>query len=304
MSQPEKEHHESMNRTLNDEMLHITLMDGQARALLCRTTQLSNDAARIHHPSNTACAALSRLMTGTLMLSCVMKNETDSVTVTIAGDGAIGKMTAVGMQNMVKVTAEYPQEDIPLRPDGHLDVGGLVGHHGRMSVVKDLGMDRPYVGQVNLVSGEIAEDFAQYYTASEQVPSLVALGARVYDGQVLSSGGILVQTLPGCSEETLNQLELRSMLFSDISYELADQELDTLVGAWFDGLSPVIVKREPVMYRCNCSRERMSKALAALGRQELEDILEKDGYATLTCHFCRKARVFSEADIRKMLEDQ
>ena len=292
-----------MEPVFNDEMLHITLADGQARALLCRTTQLSAEAARIHHPSNTACAAMSRLMSGTLMLSAVMKNPTDSVTVTVAGNGPIGKMTAVGMQNAVKVTAEYPQEDVPLRADGHLDVGGLVGRQGRMSVVKDLGMDRPYVGQVNLISGEIAEDFAQYYTVSEQVPSLVALGARVYDGTPLSSGGILIQTMPGCTEETLSQLELRSMLFADISHELADQSLDRLTELWFDGLSPVIVKREPLMYRCDCSRERMLRALAAVGRDELEDILNKDGYATLTCHFCRKARVFSEEDIRRLLED-
>ncbi len=292
-----------MELTFNDEMLHITLADGQARALLCRTTQLSAEAARIHHPSNTACAAMSRLMSGTLMLSAVMKNPTDSVTVTVAGNGPIGKMTAVGMQNAVKVTAEYPQEDVPLRADGHLDVGGLVGRQGRMSVVKDLGMDRPYVGQVNLISGEIAEDFAQYYTVSEQVPSLVALGARVYDGTPLSSGGILIQTMPGCTEETLSQLELRSMLFADISHELADQSLDRLTELWFDGLSPVVVKREPLMYRCDCSRERMLRALAAVGRDELEDILNKDGYATLTCHFCRKARVFSEEDIRRLLEE-
>ena len=292
-----------MNQSeLHDEMLHVTLKNGEARVLLCRTTALSREAARIHRPSNTACAALSRLMSGTLMLSVMMKNPTDSVTVTVAGDGPIGKMTAVGMQNAVKVTAEYPQQDVPPRADGHLDVGGLVGHHGRLSVVKDLGMDRPYVGQVNLISGELAEDFAQYYTASEQIPSLVALGARVYDGTPLSSGGILVQTLPGCSEETLQQLELRSMLFADISLELADQPLDKLIELWFDGLSPEIVKREPLAYRCDCSRERMSRALAALGREELEDILNTDGFATLTCHFCRTARVFSEADIRALLE--
>lgn len=292
-----------MTYTFPDEMLHVTLMDGQARVLLCRTTQLSADAARIHHPSNTACAAMSRLMSGTLMLSVVMKNPTDSVTVTVAGDGPIGKLTAVGSQNAVKVTADYPQADAPLRKDGHLDVGGLVGHHGRMSVVKDLGMDRPYVGQVNLISGEIAEDFAQYYTVSEQVPSLVALGARVYDGLPLSSGGILVQTLPGCSDEIIDQLELRSMLFSDISIELADQTLDRLIDLWFDGLKPVIVRREPLMYRCDCSRARMERALAALGKEELTDILNTDGFATLTCHFCRKSRVFSEADIRRILED-
>ncbi len=290
-------------KALKDEMIHATLMDGQARVLLCRTANAAQTAAQIHHPSNTACAALARVLSGTLMLSVMMKNPSDSVTVTFAGDGQIGKITAVGNQNTVKITAENAQMDRPLRADGHLDVGGLVGHHGRLSVVKDLGLDQPYIGQVNLVSGEIAEDFAQYYTASEQVPSLVALGARVYDGIPLSSGGILVQALPGCTEETLQQLELRSMLFSDISHEIADRDLSELIDLWFDGLSPVILKREPVYYRCDCSRERMARALIALGRSELEDILNTDGFATLTCHFCRKSRVFSEDDIRKMLED-
>ena len=284
-----------------DEMLRLTLMDGEARVLLCRTTRLSQKMASIHIPSDTACAALSRLMSGTLMLSVMMKGEEDSVTVTVAGDGPIGKMTAVGRGGDVKVTAEYPQQEVPRRADGHLDVGALVGRHGRMSVIKDIGLKEPYIGQVNLISGELGEDFAQYYTASEQTPSLVALGARVSGGTPLSTGGILVQAMPGCTEETLNQLELRSMLFADISRELAENDLMDLANAWFDGLSPRLEGRQELHYRCDCARERMEKALAALGREELTDILRTDGYATLTCHFCRTARVFDENDLKRLL---
>lgn len=286
-----------------DEMLRLTLMDGQARVLLCRTTRLSQKMASIHIPSDTACAALSRLMSGTLMLSVMMKGEEDSVTVTVAGDGPIGKMTAVGRGGDVKVTADYPQQEVPRRADGHLDVGTLVGHHGRLSVIKDIGLKEPYIGQVNLVSGELGEDFAQYYTVSEQTPSLVALGARVSDGMPLSTGGILVQAMPGCEEETLNQLELRSMLFADISRELAENDLMDLANAWFDGLEPRLEGRQELHYRCDCSRERMERALAALGREELTDILHTDGYATLTCHFCRTSRVFDENDLRRLLEE-
>ena len=286
-----------------DEMLRLTLMDGQARVLLCRTTRLSQKMASIHIPSDTACAALSRLMSGTLMLSVMMKGEEDSVTVTVAGDGPIGKMTAVGRGGDVKVTADYPQQEVPRRADGHLDVGTLVGHHGRLSVIKDIGLKEPYIGQVNLVSGELGEDFAQYYTVSEQTPSLVALGARVSDGMPLSTGGILVQAMPGCEEETLNQLELRSMLFADISRELAENDLMDLANAWFDGLEPRLEGRQELHYRCDCSRERMERALAALGREELTDILHTDGYATLTCHFCRTSRVFDEYDLRRLLEE-
>ena len=286
-----------------DEMLRLTLMDGQARVLLCRTTRLSQKMASIHIPSDTACAALSRLMSGTLMLSVMMKGEEDSVTVTVAGDGPIGKMTAVGRGGDVKVTADYPQQEVPRRADGHLDVGTLVGHHGRLSVIKDIGLKEPYIGQVNLVSGELGEDFAQYYTVSEQTPSLVALGARVSDGMPLSTGGILVQAMPGCEEETLNQLELRSMLFADISRELAENDLIDLANAWFDGLEPRLEGRQELHYRCDCSRERMERALAALGREELTDILHTDGFATLTCHFCRTSRVFDENDLRRLLEE-
>ena len=286
-----------------DEMLRLTLMDGQARVLLCRTTRLSQKMASIHIPSDTACAALSRLMSGTLMLSVMMKGEEDSVTVTVAGDGPIGKMTAVGRGGDVKVTADYPQQEVPRRADGHLDVGTLVGHHGRLSVIKDIGLKEPYIGQVNLVSGELGEDFAQYYTVSEQTPSLVALGARVSDGMPLSTGGILVQAMPGCEEETLNQLELRSMLFADISRELAENDLMDLANAWFDGLEPRLEGRQELHYRCDCSRVRMERALAALGREELTDILHTDGYATLTCHFCRTSRVFDENDLRRLLEE-
>ncbi|MBQ8082084.1 MAG: Hsp33 family molecular chaperone HslO [Clostridia bacterium] len=286
-----------------DEMLHLTLMGGQARVLLCRTTVLSQEMARIHHPSDTACAALSRLMSGTLMLSVMMKGENDSVTVTVAGDGPIGKMTAVAKGGEIKATAEHPQEEVPRRADGHLDVGTLVGRHGRLSVVKDLGLKEPYIGQVNLISGELGEDFAEYFTASEQTPSLVALGARVNDGLPLSTGGILVQAMPDCGEDLLNQLELRSMLFADISRELAEHDLTELAMAWFDGLEPQVVEKQPLFWRCDCSRERMERALLALGKAELTDILNEDGFATLTCHFCRTARVFNEDDLKRLIEN-
>ena len=292
-----------MYRTPQDEMLHLTLRGGEARVLLCRTTALSQKAADIHQPSDTACAALSRLMSGTLMLGVMMKGKNDSVTVTIAGDGPVGKLTAVGQADgTVKVTADYPQVDVEKRPDGHLNVGGLVGKKGRMTVVKDLGMREPYVGQVNLISGELAEDFAEYFTVSEQTPSLVALGARVRDGLMLSTGGILIQAMPGCSEDTLRQLEVRSMLFADISRELAENDLMELATLWFDGLEPELVDRHPLYYRCDCSRDKMERALIALGRDELTDIIEIDGQATLTCHFCRTEQHFDREQLKTLLE--
>lgn len=284
-----------------DEMLHMTLMDGQARVLLCRSTAAARRAAKIHQPSDTACAALSRLMTATLMLGASLKGEKDSVTVTVDGGGPIGKMTAVAHGCNVKATAQFPQADVPPRADGHLNVGALVGKDGRLSVIKDMGMGEPYVGQVNMISGELGEDFAQYFTASEQTPSLVALGALVYQGEPLSAGGVLIQAMPGCEEKTLSELELRSMLFSDVSRSLADASLDDLAAAWFDGLAPKIISREPVRFHCDCSREKMARALITLGRDELSDMIEKDGQAALTCHFCRSEQVFSKEELTELL---
>ena len=287
---------------LPDEMLHMTLMDGQARVLLCRTTAMARAAAQIHCPSSTALAAMSRLMTATAMLGVMMKDESASVTVTVAGDGPIGKITAVAHGGNVKISAHHPEADVPLKKDGHLDVGGLVGRHGRLTVIKDLGLKEPYIGQTNLVSGELGEDFAQYFTVSEQQPSLVALGALVHERYCLSAGGILVQALPGCSEEMLDQLEMRSVFFSAISREVADMTLEELAKAWFDGLGMTLLSREKVEYRCDCSREKMEKALIAMGRQELRALIEEDGQAELTCHFCRAVHRFSRAELEELLE--
>lgn len=287
---------------LPDEMLRLSLMEGQARVLLCRTTGMARRAAEIHRPSSTALAAMSRLMTATAMLGVMMKDPDASVTVTVAGDGPAGKLTAVAHGARIKISIHHPEADLPLKKDGHLDVGGLVGHQGRLTVIKDLGLKEPYVGQTALVSGELGEDFAQYFTVSEQQPSLVALGALVHDRFCLSAGGVLVQPLPGCPEELLQQLELRSVFFSAISREVADVPLEDLAKAWFDGLDMKLLSRESLSYQCDCSRDRMEKALIALGRQELQQLIDEDGDAELTCHFCRTAHRFSRQDLIDLLE--
>ncbi|MBR1585022.1 MAG: Hsp33 family molecular chaperone HslO [Clostridia bacterium] len=295
-----------MNEQLNvlnlpDEMLHITLMGGQAKVLLCRTTLMARKAAEIHQPSSTALAAMSRAMTATAMLGVMMKDENASVTVTVAGDGPIGKITAVAHGPRVKISVGNPQADLPLKADGHLDVGGIVGHHGRLTVIKDLGLKEPYIGQTALVSGELGQDFAQYFTVSEQQPSLVALGALAHEGFCVSAGGVLVQAMPGCPEELIEQLELRSVFFSAISREVADVALEDLAKAWFDGLDMKILSRETVSYQCDCSREKMEKALIALGRAELRQLIDEDGGAELTCHFCRTAHRFTRDDLEDLL---
>jgi molecular chaperone Hsp33 len=284
-----------------DELLHITLLDGQARVLLLSTRRLTQEAADIHHTTPVCTAALGRLMTGTMMISAMFKGEKDSVTVTVKGGGPAGTLIAVSDLGAVKACMDNPLADLPAKPDGKLDVGGVVGKQGRMSVVKDMGLKEPYIGQVELLSGEIAEDFAMYFTKSEQQPSLVALGVLVAGSQVLQSGGILVQPLPGCAEETLSQLELRSPMFSAISNELNYASIEQLAKDWFRGMDPVILERRELRYECNCSRERMERALVTLGRRELNQLIEEDQGAELSCHFCRNRYQFSTGELRELV---
>ena len=288
-------------KTPGDEMLQIDLCNGQVRVMLCETTATVQKCADIHETTPVCTAALGRLMTGTLMLGIMMKGEDESVTVQVKGDGPIGSLVAVADHGDVRACADYPQLELPLREDGKLDVGGAVGHSGRMSVIKDLGMKKQYIGQSELVSGEIAMDFANYFTVSEQHPSLVALGVLVNGETVLKAGGLLIQPLPGCPDEIIDQLELRSPMFADISREMTFAPIEQLCEDWFRGLEPRILERTPLRYRCTCSRERMEKALISLGRKDLQSLIDEDRGAELVCHFCRSKYQFTTADLNAMM---
>lgn len=196
---------------MQDQLIRGILKQGQARILMASTAQLAEQARLLHQPTPVCTAALGRLLTASCLMGAMLKSDTDRLTVTLAGDGPAGRLVAVGAPDgSVKGYVENPRVELPVRPDGKLDVGGAVGRHGRLSVVKDLGLKEPYVGQSNLVSGEIGEDLALYFTASEQTPSMVSLGVLVApQGPVLSAGGVIVQAMPGCSEEVLSALEGR-----------------------------------------------------------------------------------------------
>ncbi len=284
-----------------DEIVHILLGGGEARALVLRTTALSRIAADIHQTSDAGAAALSRLMTGACMLAAMQKGENDSVTVIVAGGGAGGKMTAVARRGLVKATCEHPQAELAQLQDGSADVPGFVGNDGTITVIKDEGKGDPYIGRCKLVSGGLGEDFAQYYTLSEQIPSLVSLGAHVQGGAVLSCGGVLIQAMPDCSESLLEALEVRAMLFSGASRDMAENTLDELMEGWFAGLNMEILSRNPLAWQCDCSRERMARALTAMGRSELQSMIDEDGEATLTCHFCRAAQHFSKDELLALM---
>lgn len=285
-----------------DEMLRFTLMDGQIRGMLCETTAMCQRAADIHHATPVCTAALGRLMTGTAMLGVMMKGADESVTVTIKGGGPMGTLVAVADSGNLRVCCDDPKVELPLRADGKLDVGGAVGHEGRMTVVKNLGLREPYIGQSELISGEIAMDFANYYTVSEQTPSLVALGVLTSGDVVLKAGGLLLQTMPGCLDETIDQLELRSPMFADISRELSFAPKEQLLEDWFRGMNPELLERMPLKYQCTCSRERMERALISLGRRELQSLIDDDQGAELGCHFCHSTYFFTTEQLRALKE--
>ena len=285
----------------HDRILRLELMGGQARVLFLETTESVQRMADIHHSTPVCTAALGRLMTGTLMLGVMMKGEGESVTVTVKGSGPMGTLCAVASHGDIKACADNPQVSLPPREDGHLDVGGAVGHEGRMSVVKDLGLKEPYVGQCNLVSGELGIDFANYFTVSEQQPSLVSLGVLVSGEAVLKAGGLLIQPLPGCTEETLSQLELRSPMFADLSREMTMDSMETLIEGWFRGMEPHLLEETPARWHCGCSRERMEKALISMGRRDLQEIIDDDQGAELSCHFCHSHYFFTTDQLKALL---
>ena len=288
-------------RNAADEMLHLTLLGGQARVLLCETTAMVQRCADIHNTTPVCTAAMGRLLTGTAMLGVMMKGAGESVTVTIKGDGPMGTLVAVAEHGDVRACCDNPYVSLPLREDGKLDVGGAVGHHGRMSVVKDLGLREPYIGQCELVSGELGIDFASYFTLSEQQPSLVALGVLVEGDAVLKAGGLLIQPMPGCQESTIDQLELRSPMFAEISRELAMAPKEQLAEEWFRGMEPTLLDRTPLSWRCTCSRERMERALISMGRKDLQEIIDDGEGAELGCHFCHSKYSFTTEELRGLM---
>ena len=291
-----------IERREGDEILRGTLMDGQVRIMMCETTNMVQRAADIHNATPVCTAAMGRLMTATSMLGVMMKGENESVTVNIKGGGPMGTVVAVANHGDLKVCADDPQVELPLREDGKLNVGAAIGKDGYMTVIKDLGLREPYIGQIELVSGELGIDFANYYTVSEQSPSLVALGVLVAGDTVLKAGGLLIQPLPGCPDEVIDQIELRSPMFSDISREMTFAPKEELLEDWFRGMDLQILEREPLRYHCACSRYRMEKALISLGRKELQTLIDEDLGAELGCHFCDSQYAFSTQDLKDLLE--
>ena len=285
-----------------DGLYHISLMGGQARAILIESTQLVQRAKDIHGLSRIAAAALGRTLTCAAMMGSMLKGEDESITTQIKGGGPIGTVMAVAHGDCtVKGYVDNPGIDLP-RTGPKLPVGAAVGKDGRLTVVKDMQLREPYVGQVNLVSGEIAEDFAMYFTASEQTPSLVSLGVLVSDEKVESAGGLIVQVMPGASEAAIASIENSAGMFMDISGTMKEYHLKDSVQQLLMHLEPEILAAREPRYSCACSRERIEKVLISLGADELKDMIQTQHGAQVDCHFCNKRYEFSEDALKALLE--
>ena len=282
-------------------LLHISLLEGQARAILTESTAMVHRAKEVHGLSRIATAALGRTLTATAMMGSMLKGANESVTAQIKGGGPIGTVLAVsGADCSVKGYVDNPGIDLP-RTGPKLPVGAAVGKDGRLTVIKDLRLREPYVGQVNLVSGEIAEDFAMYFTASEQTPSLVSLGVLVSDEKVESAGGLIVQLMPGASEAAIQSIENSAGMFMDISGTMKEYHLEGAVDQLLMHLQPQVLERRETRYACDCSRERVERALITLGRDELGDMIATQHGAKVDCHFCNRRYEFSEGELRALL---
>lgn len=288
---------------MSDQLIRAISQDGLMKVSAVSTRDLTERARQIHKTLPVATAALGRLLAAASMMGNALKEEAASLTLQIKGGGPLGTLLAVSdHQGNVRGTVEHPAVDIPLREDGKLDVGEAVGNRGTLTVIRDLRMKEPYVGSVGLLWGEIAEDIALYFVESEQIPTACGLGVLVdRDQSVLSAGGYLVQLLPGAGEETAERLEASLRAAKPVTELLrADPDPEALLRAALPGLELEILEKRPIEYRCECSRERMERALISLGREGLRAMIDEQGGAELTCRFCDNVQRFSREELEAL----
>lgn len=288
---------------MKDYIVNAITEDGAIRVIAANTTALCEEARKIHSFSPTASAAVGRALTAAAMIGSTLKGEKDTLTLQFVGDGPIGRIIAVSDNCAnVKGYAGDGSVDLPLKKNGHLDVGKAVGINGYLSVIRDFGMKEPYVGQVELVTGEIAEDLTYYYAKSEQLPSAVALGVIVdKDLTVKSAGGFIIQMLPGAMEEDIENIEKAIASIGEVPLlfeqgktprDVVEMILSGYKTEFFDEMEP--------HYMCDCSRERMEKALISLGKSELRSMIDEDGQAELSCRFCERKHLFTKDELEEM----
>jgi molecular chaperone Hsp33 len=286
-----------------DSLVRATALNNTIRVSAVVTTKLTNEAQKRHNTFPVATAALGRAMNAALLLTWGLKEKEDTITIRIFGDGPLGGIIAeANTEGEVRGYVQNTQVDLPLSEKGKLDVGGAVGK-GNIFVTKDIGLKEPYTGSIPLVSGEIGEDVAGYLARSEQIPSLVSLGVLVNpDFSVEASGGIIIQVLPDTPEDVLIKIEENAAKLLPISTLIKEGKgPKDLINQYLEGLDIQFLEEKPVRFQCKCSAERVKNVLVSLGREELEDMIKKEGRAEVVCHFCNEVYSLNKAELEELL---
>lgn len=279
--------------------------DASVVATAIDATDIVAEIERIHKPSAVVTAALGRLSIAASLIGLGLKGDNDTVTIRLNGDGPAGILIAVSdSRGNVKSYVGNNIVEIPLNKYGKLDVAGAVGREGTLSVVKDLGLKEPYVGQVPIVSGEIAEDIANYFATSEQIPTVCGLGVLVNPNlSVKAAGGYLVQLLPFADETCIDTLEKNVNTLPSVTQMLTSgMSAEEIAMKVLDGLEPNVLDELSCAYKCDCSKERVENALISLGREELAKMADEDEVTEVCCHFCDKKYRFTREEIRALIK--
>ena len=290
---------------MKDQIIKFLAYDEKISITCISTTNLVEEARRIHDLSPLATAVMGRILTITALIGADMKNETDKLTIQIKGNGPVGKIVAVADNTpRVKACIVEPHVELPLNEFGKLDVGGAVGHEGFINVIKDIGLKEPYIGVSPLMSGEIAEDFANYFQTSEQKQTAVALGVLVDKNGVRSSGGYIISPMPDATDEEISKVEKAIFEAGAISRMLDNnltlEEIAKKVTG--DKKAKVIDDSKEPKYECECNKQRFVDGLMTLGKEQLTELIEEVEKAEIKCQFCNKVYNFNKEELEEILE--
>jgi len=288
---------------MKDYIVRATAANAQIRAFAIRSTNMVETARQLHHTSPVATAALGRLLSGVAMMGSMMKNPTDVLTVQVKGDGPIGGLTVTGdARGRVKGYVNNPMVLLPPK-NGKLDVGGAVGN-GFLQVIKDMGLKEPYAGQTVLQTGEIGDDLTFYFTNSEQVPSAVGLGVLLNkENTVKCAGGFIVQVMPFIATQVLEKLEANIASIQSVTGMLRNDETpEEMLGQVLNDLHMKIIDTMDTCFYCNCSKERVEKAIISIGKKEIQEMIDEQEPIEVNCHFCNTAYQYSVEDLRWIMD--
>lgn len=292
---------------MKDKLIRGMAQNGDIRIIAAQTTELVNKGVQIHKCAPTAAAALGRMLTAGALMGSMLKGEKDKLTLKIDGGGiAKGVLVTAGSDGAVKGYIGNPNAHIGPNAHGKLDVSGIIGKEGGLAVIRDMGLKKPYVGQSPIYTGEIGDDIAYYFTTSEQTPSAVGLGVLVEkDGEISASGGFIIQMMPGANEMIADILMFRLQEIPSITTMMSEgKNIVEIMQYIFEDMGlEILEESEEVRYQCDCTREKVEKALISIGREELQSIKDEGKTESISCQFCDEIYEFTSEDLEKIIKD-